>query len=407
MTWLAATSGARALTSSSPAAVARSRVWALRPSEAQSTRRPFARAEAPTMPPMSPGCRRPSVERAIVRLSLGKSGYLSVRWSILMVSSPARDCTRSRAEMQTIWMTDPGILLSTNRARPRPRSEELFPQAPDLLGRPSACPLVGHIFMSRGVAFGRLDLHEVQDLEAIGAKEPDPLADGQGEFHRLVVGPLQSMQPEVVADKTVRGWILTIGSAQIEEGAILEKDQMAPGPEEPDRLRDPAVGITPYAGAVLGEREIEARVRQRNLLGIAMQEREAEAVLPLEGRGRLELPGGVVDAEVPGAPSREPGRPVGGAAAKLYDVLAVDLRHDAKITLRHPPYAPGGLVARPGTAAVRRILHAEPVPVSPVSSDVLWQIVPAHGWATLPSTVMGSTSCAPSVSGEETSMDTG
>src|SRR5712692_9602492 len=406
MTRLAATSGASALTSSSPAAAARSRVWALRPSEAQSTRRPFARAEAPTMPPMSPGCRRPIVELAIVRLSLGKSGYLSVR-SIVTVWSPARNCTRSRAEMPTIWMTDPGILLSTNRARPPFRSEELFPQAPDLLGRPSACPLVGHIFMSRGVAFGRLDLHEVQNLEAIGAKEPYPLADGQGEIDRLVVGPLQPMQPEVVPDQPVRGRILAVGSAQIEEGAILEKDQMAPGPEEPDRLRDPAIRITPYAGAVLGEREIEARVRQRDLLGIAMQEREAEAVLPLEGRGRLELPGGVVDAEVPGAPPREPGRPVGGAAAKLYDVLAVDLRHDAKITLRNPPDAPGGLVACPGAAAERRILHAEPVPVIPVSPDVLRQIVLAHGSATLPSTVIGSTRCAPSVSGEETSVDTG
>src|SRR6267142_999463 len=70
-TWLAATTGASPFMSSSPVAAARSRVWGLRPSEAQSTRRPFARAEAPTMLPMSPGCRRPIVELAMVRLSLG------------------------------------------------------------------------------------------------------------------------------------------------------------------------------------------------------------------------------------------------------------------------------------------------------------------------------------------------
>src|SRR2546426_12657495 len=76
-TWLAATTAASPFMSSSPAAAARSRVWGLRPSEAQSTRRPLARAEAPTMLPMSPGCRRPIVELAIVRplsevrLSLG------------------------------------------------------------------------------------------------------------------------------------------------------------------------------------------------------------------------------------------------------------------------------------------------------------------------------------------------
>ena len=90
------------------------------------------------------------------------------------------------------------------------------------------------------------------------------------------------MQPEIVPDQAVRGRVRAIGSAQIEEGPILEKDQMASGPEEPDGLRDPAVRITPYAGTVLGEREVKGRVRQRNLLGIAMQEREAEAVLPLE-----------------------------------------------------------------------------------------------------------------------------
>src|SRR6266850_155824 len=130
------------------------------------------------------------------------------------------------------------------------------------------------------------------------------------------------MQPEVVSDQTVRGGIFAIRSAESEEGAVLQEDQMAAGPQEPHGLGDPAVGIAPYARAVLGDGEIETGVGQRDLLGVAMQEREAEAVLSLERAGRLELLGRVVDAHHASAPAREPGRPVSGATAQLDDVLA-------------------------------------------------------------------------------------
>src|SRR5438094_2595049 len=104
------------------------------------------------------------------------------------------------------------------------------------------------------------------------------------------------MQPEVVSDQTVRGRIFAVRGAESEEGAVLQEDQMATGPQEPHGLGDPAVGIAPYARAVLGDGEIEARVGQRDLLGVAVQEREAETVLSLEPSGRLELLGRVVDA---------------------------------------------------------------------------------------------------------------
>src|SRR6266851_1504726 len=124
------------------------------------------------------------------------------------------------------------------------------------------------------------------------------------------------MQPEVVSDQTVRGGIFAIRGAESEEGAVLQEDQIAAGAQEPGGLGDPAVGIAPYARAVLGEGEIEA-----------------EAVLSLEPAGCLELLGRVVDTHHACAPPREPGRPVGGAAAELYDVLARHVRHDPKVAL--------------------------------------------------------------------------
>src|SRR5262249_45128221 len=60
-TSLAATTASRRPASSRPALAARSRVPALRPSEAHSTPAPAARAQAPTTAPMSPGCSSPTV----------------------------------------------------------------------------------------------------------------------------------------------------------------------------------------------------------------------------------------------------------------------------------------------------------------------------------------------------------
>src|SRR2546427_9242957 len=166
-TWLAATTAASPFMSSSPAAAARSRVWGLRPSEAQSTRRPLARAEAPTMLPMSPGCRRPIVELAMVRLSLG----FVDRCSRGVAGRPRQGIVRNQA---------PHCSPFGWRGR---ASRKLFSQPPDLLGRPPARPLGRHVGEARRGAFGRLELDEIEDLEAAGAKEPDPLACGQGELH--------------------------------------------------------------------------------------------------------------------------------------------------------------------------------------------------------------------------------
>src|SRR5947199_10597780 len=96
------------------------------------------------------------------------------------------------------------------------------------------------------------------------------------------------MQPEVVSDQTVRGRIFAVRGAESEEGAVLQEDQMATGPQEPHGLEDPQVGIAPYARAELGAAEIEARVGNRDLPGVALQGPEADAQPPLGDAAALD-----------------------------------------------------------------------------------------------------------------------
>src|SRR6185437_11024300 len=51
-------------------------------------------------------------------------------------------------------------------------------------------------------------------------------------------------------------------------GRPRQEDQVAAGPQQPRRLRDPAVGVRPEAGAVLADGQVEARVGEGDALCI-------------------------------------------------------------------------------------------------------------------------------------------
>jgi hypothetical protein len=61
------------------------------------------------------------------------------------------------------------------------------------------------------------------------------------------------------------------------------------------------------ARAVLGEREVEGRVRQRHVLGACLDEREVEAELGLHRPRGVELRGRDVDATGRAPRARQPG----------------------------------------------------------------------------------------------------
>ena len=106
--------------------------------------------------------------------------------------------------------------------------------------------------------------------------------------------------------------------------AVAEEPQPTAGAQEPKRLGDPEVRVAPDARAVLRDREVEALVRKRNVLGARLDQWEVEPELDLAASGGLELGRRHVDADGAGATLRKPGRDVRRAAAELDDVEAID-----------------------------------------------------------------------------------
>ena len=131
---------------------------------------------------------------------------------------------------------------------------------------------------------------------------------------------------------------------------VGEEPQAAARSQEARRLGDPRFGVTPQAGAVLGDREVERVVGQRHRLGTALDEREVEAVLGLQPAGGRELFRRDVDAHRSRSAARQPRRHVGRPAAQLDHVAPVDVGQRADARLGDRPVPPGDLVVGPGAA---------------------------------------------------------
>ena len=118
------------------------------------------------------------------------------------------------------------------------------------------------------------------------------------------------------------------------------------------------MGVAPDAGAVLGDREVEARGGKRNVLGARLDEWKLEPELLLAPPGRGELGRSDVDADRARAPPGEPRRDVGRAAAELDDVEPFDLTERPERRLRVAEDAPGDLGLGPVVAARASVYSA-------------------------------------------------
>ena len=171
------------------------------------------------------------------------------------------------------------------------------------------------------------------------------------------------------------GDVVFLRHAQGEQRRVGQEDQLASKPQESSRLGNPALRVGPQTRAILGDGEVEARVRIRNLLGVAMKEGKVEAVIALEPTGGGELRGGVVDSHHARSTPGEPGRHVGRAASQLDGVLAGEVvREHAELRLGHTPDAPRRLGPRPGTLAGGRVVRGLRVPQGAVAAHMLGQI---------------------------------
>src|SRR5919202_6763216 len=234
-----------------------------------------------------------------------------------------------------------GAPVST-RARARMRSgSRALARHPDLLGRPAPRPLDGNIGITGGRARWWPQFDEILHLEVMPTQEPNPVPVAEVELDRLVVRPFEAMHAEVVAHEPLlcRN-TLRLGHAQHENRAVDEKDELATGPEDAGSLGNPAVRVTPDAGSIFADGEVETGVGQRDLLGIAVDEREGQVELLLQRAGRLELFGRVVDADDAGTAPGEPGGDVSGATAKLDGVTARDVGEELDRGLGNAPDSP-------------------------------------------------------------------
>ena len=87
------------------------------------------------------------------------------------------------------------------------------------------------------------------------------------------------------SSRSVAGRPSSSGMVEHHQHRVDQEDQLPAGAQQAGRFGDPGVRIAPDAGAVLGDRQVEAGVGERRLLGVGLQYREPqpETVLQLTG----------------------------------------------------------------------------------------------------------------------------
>src|SRR5512145_743084 len=180
-------------------------------------------------------------------------------------------------------------------------------------------------------------MQEVDPL-SVRAEELDAVLEGPRDATEILLRPLQPLA----------GIARLVGCAEDHEHAVREKDEPAVRAKEPRRLRHPSLRIAPQARAVLGDREVEGRVRKRYLFGAGLDQRELDLPLRHDAPRRLELSGRDVDPDRPSASRREPRREVRGATAELDDVEPGDVAEDTGLGFGHAEDPPADLTLAPG-----------------------------------------------------------
>ena len=95
-----------------------------------------------------------------------------------------------------------------------------------------------------GPGLRRLQLDEVDDLEAPTAQEPYPVAVTEVELDRGRVGPLEAVQPERGPEQLAAGRLLLLGAVRIASSPWMRKTSSPPG-----RSSRAASGIQRYGSA--------------------------------------------------------------------------------------------------------------------------------------------------------------
>src|SRR5437867_13251811 len=100
---------------------------------------------------------------------------------------------------------------------------------PDFLGGPAMRPLRVHERIPRRGASRSAKLSEVEQLEAVGTEESDPLPYGKRELHRARVGPFQAVQPKESRRRWPAAGLSSSGRHRVRIVPFLRKTRSPPG----------------------------------------------------------------------------------------------------------------------------------------------------------------------------------
>src|SRR6266545_4333710 len=217
------------------------------------------------------------------------------------------------------------VLLQIDRQRGEARG-------PEVLHRPLPGPVGGgDVVVLVGLAIRRgVELVEGFDHETVGAQDADPLAVAGVELDPAA-GPLQPVQRSLRPQEALLRVALLLWYAERGQDAVGQEHQPPARAEQPCRLCYPAFGIAPDAGAVLADHQVETRVREWHVLGVALNQGEDQTRALLAAARGVQLRGSEVDADRPGALPGEQGRQVRGAAAQLDHIQPADVAEDAQV----------------------------------------------------------------------------
>ena len=118
-------------------------------------------------------------------------------------------------------------------------------------------------------------------------KQAYPLPVREVKLDSARPGPFDAGQAKGGAEEAVRrGHSLLFRHTEDHEERVDEERQPSTWAQEPPRLGDPGVRISPQARPVFRDREVEAGIRIRHRFGVAVQEAEVKSVLLLQPAGR-------------------------------------------------------------------------------------------------------------------------
>ena len=188
--------------------------------------------------------------------------------------------------------------------------------------------------------------------------------------------PLHPVGLPLTAKQPVSRDPSSAGTHSADRWLLVRKTSRPPGRKSRAASGQPALGVAPRSGSVLAHHEVEASARQRDPLGIRLDQREGRAEPALQPPRGGQLLAGEVD--------RHRGGPALASQAEKYavphassdDVETPDVAEDAELPFRNgeqPPHHLGRAHMSSAAASVKRsFTTAHSARFSAISEALTW-----------------------------------